>query len=72
MTEEEIRRKGMRRLPGARSGAYGVSYLYGGYYLSPDQFGYTTSQTWGSSGGGEMTTTGSGGESGGDAGGGSA
>lgn len=68
MTEEEIRRKGQRRLPGARSGAYGVSYLYGGYYLSPDQFGYTTAQA-GSTGGEMSTATG---DSGGGDGGGSA
>lgn len=68
-TEEQIR-AGMRR-PGARSGAYGVRYLTGGYYLSPDQFGFSTAQQGPTAGmaGGEMSTATGGVSSGGDSGG---
>ena len=60
---ESVIRGDRRR--GLYGGVYGVSYVGQSYYLSPDQFGYTTSQS------GNLTTTGSGGESaGGDAGGG--
>lgn len=61
-------RAGTRR--GLTGGVYGVSYVGQSYYLSPDQFGYTTSQAEGGYGGGSMTTTGSGGDGAGDGGGG--
>lgn len=60
---------GTRR--GFYGGVYGTTYIGSTYYLNPDQFGYSTAQSWGST-----TTTGSaGGDSsggGGDGGGGSA
>lgn len=74
VVEEQIRGRvgrGARR-PGYRSGAYGVTYWTGGYYLSPEQFGYTTAQASGGSGGGQITTTGSADGGGGDGGGASA
>ena len=68
LSEAEIRSRlaGERRRPGARKGVRGVTYWSGGFYLSPQQFGYTTAQdpTAGMAGG-EMSTA-----TGGDAGGG--
>jgi hypothetical protein len=67
--EAEIRRRlrGERRR-GYYGGVYGVAYVGQSYYLSPDQFGYTTAQapTEGL-GGGQMSTA-----TGGDAAGGAA
>lgn len=54
---------------GYTSGALGVTYAYGGYYLSPAQFGYTTAQAAEGSGGGQITTTGGAEGGGGDSGG---
>lgn len=69
--EAEIRRRmrGERRR-GYYGGVYGVSYIGASYYLSPDQFGYTTSQApVNGFGGGEMSTAtaGAGGDGGGGA-----
>lgn len=70
-SEDEIRRLTSRNelRRGYYGGVYGVGYgLGGGYYLNPDQFGYTTAQS--GSAGGALSGDASGG--GGDGGGGGA
>lgn len=59
--------KGERRAKSGR-GVTGVSYLAGGYYLNPEQFGYYTAQS--PTGGMTTATAGAGEGSGGDGGGG--
>lgn len=70
-SEDEIRRLTSRAelRRGAFQGVWGLSLGVGGYYLNPDQFGYTTAQA-GSAGGAMSTATGDSG--GGDGGGGAA
>lgn len=55
MSKKKHRRHAAGERRGYTSGAYGVSYAVGGYYLSPAQFGYTTAQA---DSGGDTTTTG--------------
>ena len=72
-SEDEIRRLTSRAelRRGAFQGVWGTSLGVGGYYLSPDQFGYTTAQA-GSAGGEMSTATGGDSGGGGDGGGGGA
>lgn len=69
-SEDEIRRLTSRAelRRGAFQGVWGTSLGLGGYYLSPDQFGYTTAQAGSAVEGGGLGDGGAGG--GGDGGGG--